>query len=283
MCVLPVPGGPYSSRPRLTCWPAASNAAAVRADPDGVTLDRGQIVLGDDHLGACHGFDLRERHPELAVAPERERHDLAAHDVVRLHRRVQGLDEPAERPRISGDDLDPHLRHRPALLAQVRQHRHRPAAVLGQHEPGAQARQRSIGADVDVDIGAGARLAGAVPVPRGHPGEGEAAVVADVRRQAQDLERRRRRGELVERQLDVGVLHHRHGAAAASSACAGPDRARATPCRRVAPRHGRQRSLALWSARHRTGHRARHRAPVELDECGGDRLAREAGARPRPT
>ena len=38
VCVLPVPGGPNSSRPRLRCWPAASSCA-VFGDAERMTLD----------------------------------------------------------------------------------------------------------------------------------------------------------------------------------------------------------------------------------------------------
>ena len=53
MCVLPVPGAPYSSTPRLRCWPLASSRRECAGDAEHLPLDVREQLGGQHELLSC--------------------------------------------------------------------------------------------------------------------------------------------------------------------------------------------------------------------------------------
>ena len=91
VCVLPVPGAPCSSTPRLRCWPLALRRPACRAMPRTCRSMPGQDGGRQDHAGPVHLRALLELQQHALAPPPAE--DLAA----------EGDDLPAEH--VVPDDL----------------------------------------------------------------------------------------------------------------------------------------------------------------------------------
>ena len=81
VCVLPVPGGPYSSRPRLRCWPAASSASPVAGHSEGVPLDPRQHGVGQHDVVPADAGRAGEREDDAAHRDQRHVEQVAAVDV----------------------------------------------------------------------------------------------------------------------------------------------------------------------------------------------------------
>ena len=120
MCVLPVPGRPCSSSPRLRCCPAASSRSPCCRDADRVPLDRLEHAVGQDDLltGERRAREEREQLVAAVLAGPEGQH-LPAEEVVLGHQALDavahlGGGHPRRREDLQPALLEPPLRRRAA-------------------------------------------------------------------------------------------------------------------------------------------------------------------------
>ena len=150
--VFPVPGGPYSSRPRLRCRPAARSCWRA-ARSQGCAARPLEDALGQDDLLALDPGVLADPELPSAVGVAVQGQHLSTVDVALAHRRPQLAEKVFRSLAVRAHHLDSQRLAWTALEGAL--HEHRPVArvaVLDQQETGLQAARFRLVAEWDVHV-----------------------------------------------------------------------------------------------------------------------------------
>jgi len=127
-----------------------SQLVDVRTDAQGVLLDCVEFAGPQHNVGPFDSWNLGERESELAVHPKRERDHLAAERIALIHQQPQSVQEPISRRLVRAHDFDHQLGLR--ALGRIDECCDRGTAVLGEHDPRTQARDRLVNANLNRDV-----------------------------------------------------------------------------------------------------------------------------------
>ena len=139
MCVLPVPGAPCSSTPRLRCWPLASSRPACLATPSTCrsmpsSTAGGRITSAPVQLRAVQEAQQRPRRGR-GRRPRRRRSITWPRNTLCSTRQLPYLvQHPLRRGLVAGGHLQADLLRRPAVLRPAQQQREPGALVVDQVE-----------------------------------------------------------------------------------------------------------------------------------------------------